>query len=175
MSKTYRLQHGLRKTIVLAIGTLAVLVSILLTQAAAQDGLPDSPQSKVASQMTRHDRDAYLAKKYPDLLGIDKPVNSMGEAARTPAMLALGGLFFGSVVADIEGTQHCIHEHTCRESNPVLGQSRAQQYAVGIPIAATGFLCAMYLRRHQHGSAAVLLLWTATTIHAVEGINGFRQ
>jgi hypothetical protein len=153
---------------------LIAVVTLLVLPAMAQE-LPNSPKPKVASQMTRHERDAYLAKKYPDLLGIDKPVNSMGEAARTPAMVAFGGLFVGSVIADIEGTQHCVHDHTCRESNPILGQSRAQQYGVGIPLAATGFLCATYLRRHQHGSAAVLLLWTATTIHAVEATNGFRQ
>lgn len=36
---------------------------------------------------------------------------------------------------DIEGTQHCIHEGTCREGNPFLSGRRYQAYPVGMGLS----------------------------------------
>jgi hypothetical protein len=137
--------------------------------------LPDSPKPKSASEMTRKERDAYLAKKYPDLLHIDTPAKSLKEAATGRGMLAFEGLFLGSVIVDIEGTQHCLAAHTCSEHNPLMGSSRGQQYAEGNGSAAAVILCAAWLRKHQHGSTAVLLLWIPTTVHVMYGVQGFRE
>lgn len=152
---------------------LLVLACLAATMARSQE-LPDSPKPKPASGMTKQERDAYLAKKYPDLLHIDAPAKSLKEAATGRGMLAFEGLLLGSVIVDIEGTQHCLAAHTCGERNPLMGRSRGQQYAVGMGSAAAAILCAAWLRKHQHGSTAVLLLWVPTTVHLTYGIEGFR-
>lgn len=138
--------------------------------------LPDAPKPKVASQMSRAERDAYLSKKYPDtFLHIDQPVKSFKEAATGRGMLIFEGLFIASNIADEEGTQHCIAARTCYEGNPILGQSRAQAYAVGGALAAVVIISAVELRKHQHGSTALLLLWAPTTIHTVLAVKGWRD
>jgi hypothetical protein len=41
-------------------------------------------------------------------------------------------------VADVETTQACIRAHTCREGNPLMGQTRAQEYAVSLTVPLIG-------------------------------------
>ena len=54
------------------------------------------------------------------------------EAALDKKSTSLWTLRFAMVVADIETTHHspCFQAHTCREGNPLLGQTRAQAYGV---------------------------------------------
>jgi len=51
-------------------------------------------------------------------------------------------------VADIETTHNapCFQQHWCREINPLMGQSRAQAYAVGGALVAIGWLASAELR-----------------------------
>jgi hypothetical protein len=46
-----------------------------------------------------------------------------------------------TTIADIEATQHCLGNGSCRELNPLMPHSHAGMYAVNIPINAA----AMYL------------------------------
>jgi hypothetical protein len=52
-------------------------------------------------------------------------------------------------VADTEYTlsRPCIQDGTCREWNPLLGQTRAQQYAVRMPLLALVWMTASRLRK----------------------------
>jgi hypothetical protein len=52
-------------------------------------------------------------------------------------------------VADIEGlaSRHCINARTCREGNPLLGQTRTQQYALRLPILAGAWIGTAWLRK----------------------------
>jgi hypothetical protein len=63
--------------------------------------------------------------------------------------IALGVAVFGLTSMDLEFTQHCLHEGTCRELNPVLPHSRLGMYAVNTPVN----LAVMYfsLRRRAAG------------------------
>ena len=45
------------------------------------------------------------------------------------------GAHAGAAVADVEITQHCIADHTCREGNPLMPSSRAGAYGM-----AAGFV-----------------------------------
>jgi len=47
----------------------------------------------------------------------------------------LNSLHFSLAFADIETTQHCINEHTCREGNPLLPSSQAGKLGVSLGIA----------------------------------------
>jgi hypothetical protein len=42
------------------------------------------------------------------------------------------GAHAGAAVADVEITQHCIANHTCREGNPLMPSSRAGAYGVAM-------------------------------------------
>jgi hypothetical protein len=51
--------------------------------------------------------------------------------------------------ADIEvmASRRCINAGTCREGNPLLGQTRTQQYAVRFPILAGAWIGTAWLRK----------------------------
>lgn len=48
--------------------------------------------------------------------------------------VAVHAIAMGFTIADIERTQHCLGNGTCRELNPMLPLSRAGMYAVNVPI-----------------------------------------
>jgi len=52
-------------------------------------------------------------------------------------------------VADIEvlASRRCIHAGTCREGNPVLSQTRTQQYALRLPVLAGAWIGTAWLRK----------------------------
>lgn len=146
-----------------------LLIAMLLTASAAgAQTLPDAPKPK-------QNLDARLAARYPDLFGMDKPVKSTGEAARQPSMLAFEALLVGATAVDIEGTQHCEADHQCRELNPILGTSRAQQYGIAMPLSALGIIAAAKARQHGHGNWAAFALWGASAVHLMYGVRGFRE
>ena len=52
-------------------------------------------------------------------------------------------LFFANVstaVLDVESTQSCLQQQTCREGNPLMGTRRWQQYGVKAAILAPLFV-----------------------------------
>jgi hypothetical protein len=101
-----------------------------------------------------------------DSLALSRHSKSWSAAATSPAMLLSLGLLTGATVADIETTHACINAGTCREGNPLLGQSRPQAYAVAMSINAAAFWAAASEKRHGHGVAPFFLLWTATVMHS---------
>jgi hypothetical protein len=146
--------------------TLLVLLFLFAPGMYAQT-LPDAPQPKPLEQR--------LHERYPDLFHMDKPVATTGQAARQPSMVALEGLLLAATVVDIEGTQHCIHNHTCREANPLLGKSRARQYGISMPLATVALISAAKARRDGHGNIAAFFIWSAAVVHVAFGVKGFRE
>ena len=61
--------------------------------------------------------------------------------------VAFNAANFAMTAADIEYTQNCIADHTCYEANPLMGQSRAQMYSVGMGIAALQTWASWYLKK----------------------------
>jgi len=53
----------------------------------------------------------------------------------------------GAAVADIELTQHCLANHTCREANPLMPTSRAGAYALDFSLV--GFAAYASHRLHK--------------------------
>lgn len=55
--------------------------------------------------------------------------------------VVVSALVMGLTISDLERTQHCLHQGTCVELNPMLPHSRAGMYAVNLPLnAATMWL-----------------------------------
>ena len=54
---------------------------------------------------------------------------------------SLNAAHAAAAVADVEITQHCIADHTCREGNPFMPSSRAGAYSVAMSaVVIDGFL-----------------------------------
>ena len=100
-----------------------------------------------------------------DALGLSRHSASWSDAARSPGMLFSAALLTASTVADIETTQACIHSHTCREGDPLLGQSRTQAYTVAMSANLFAFWAATEQKRHGHGAMPFFILWCATAGH----------
>jgi hypothetical protein len=81
-------------------------------------------------------------------------------------MLLSFGLLTASTVADIETTHSCIRSGSCREGNPLLGQSRPQAYAVSMSLNAFAFWASAEQKRHGHGVAPFFIFWGGAVLHA---------
>ena len=161
---------------------LLLILLVVLPAVWAQEK-PDAPKPHVrpgvdkvdCRELHGRDLDECLQKKYPDLWGLEKPVNSLGEAFKTGAMPYFVSGYVAATILDEEGTQHCISEGHCQEGNRLLGQNRAQAYAVGSFLAAATVFTALELRKHGHGSLAVFLLSGGIAVHGVFALDGWRQ
>jgi hypothetical protein len=104
------------------------------------------------------------------------PASSFAGFTRTPAFRGskifdakyvwLNGLQLSLAFADIEITQHCIDEHTCREGNPLMPSSQAGKLSVSLGIAAFASVASYRLKKLRSKG-----WWVAPTVgiagHAV--------
>jgi hypothetical protein len=90
-------------------------------------------------------------------------------------MVIADALNLAATVADIEGTQACLHAHTCTEANPLFGSnpSRARAYGTAIPIAFATYAMAARLKKDGNGNLAFGILWAATAVHFYLAASGF--
>ena len=82
-------------------------------------------------------------------------------------MLVGFALNLAATVADIEGTQSCLHAHTCTEANPLFGSdpSRARSYGIGIPLDLVAYASFAFVKKEGRGNLAFGLLWGSTVAH----------
>ena len=123
---------------------LLLLVLAASAQTIATVQLPDSPKPKLEET---------LKARYGDPLGLDKVNKTWTEAAKSPGMVIAGITLFGSTAMDIESTQSCIARHTCKEGNPLMGQSRAQNYAVAF--GADAVVWVLGVKQKQKGQGVL--------------------
>jgi len=121
---------------------LLLLVLAASAQTIATVQLPDSPKPKLEET---------LKARYGDPLGLDKVNKTWTEAAKSPGMVIAGITLFGSTAMDIESTQACIARHTCKEGNPLMGQSRAQNYAVAFGADAVVWILGVKQKQKGRG------------------------
>jgi len=112
---------------------------------------------------------------YPDKIGLTYHNKTWWEAMKNPGMIAMSLALTGATVLDIEGSQACIDKHTCREANPLMRGSKAERYAVAMPI--NGFVIWWAAREKQHGRAIVPIaaMWVASVVHIYLGVGGLYQ
>lgn len=136
----------------------------------------DSPKPKF-SEMTDAEKKAYLHTKYgiTDSIKLDTPVSSMREAATTGVMpYAIAG-FAASTAYDVYWSRHCAEQHNCSEGNPLYRGSAVKAGVVGAATTVAVSLAAIWLRKHQHGSTALILLSIPATLHLTFGIQAERS
>jgi len=111
---------------------------IILIAACAFAADPDSPQSSsptptLAAQLRASAAPPAYVAPYM------RPV-VINEAKSTRVVdkkfIGMSALAMGLTIADIENTQHCLNQGTCRELNPMMPRSRAGMYAVNLPVNA---------------------------------------
>lgn len=64
--------------------------------------------------------------------------------------ISMSALVMGLTIADIETTQHCLGNGTCKELNPLIPHSRAGMYAVNLPINALAMYLSYRLKAGGH-------------------------
>ena len=71
------------------------------------------------------------------------------QAAFDRKAVFMWGSALGIAIASTEVTlsRPCIRQHTCRELNPLFGNSRGQQYGVRLPILFASWMGSAYLRK----------------------------
>ena len=144
-------------------------------RAARAPAMPMSSESHLARLTLSEDFSG------PDLLAYSSPpspVPALSSAGftRTPAVRRsrtfdakyawLNGLQFSLAFADIETTQHCIDEHTCREGNPLMPSSQAGKFSVSLGIAAFTAV-ASYRLKKQHSKGWWIAPAVSIAGHAV--------
>ena len=77
------------------------------------------------------------------------------------------GVNVAATVADVETTQACIRAGTCHEGNPMMGQSRAQQYGVSMGLNAINAWISY--RSSKHGGKWWILPAISAGSHVVAG------
>ncbi len=75
------------------------------------------------------------------------PITAQRRIA-THDFILLESAQFGADVLDVESTQRCIRKGTCREGNPMMGQSRIQEYAMSMGETAAMTVVAYELKKH---------------------------
>ena len=98
------------------------------------------------------------------------------DSMKTPSVLFSTGALLGATVLDLQGTQSCIANHQCVESNPLLREhTLGEKYAVALPIDALVTWTAVREKQHGRGVLPFCLSWAFTTVHLAYGIEGFRN
>lgn len=100
------------------------------------------------SHMTQHDRTWFDALKNP---------------------MILGGIFVNEAALawDYRTTRACIDRHRCKEGNPIMGQTRAQELGVGLSLNAFQIYNSARLKQHGKGNAAFFFLATGAIFHTL--------
>lgn len=98
--------------------------------------------------------DVWSAREANSCFWCSKPM-TFRRALLDKKGLGMWGTALALTVADIEvlASRQCYKAGTCREGNPVLGQTRTQQYGVRLPLLAGAWLGTAWLRkgdRHLH-------------------------
>jgi len=98
-----------------------------------------------------------------------------GKAMRNPGMISAFLVNLVSTIADIEGTEACLHAHACIEGNPLFGAhpGRAKAYGIGMPLNFTIYAMSGWLKKNGDGNLAFGLLWGGTMLHTYEAAHGF--
>ena len=117
------------------------------------DGLVLAP-AKIDGQ------DAWEVKPVGSCFWCGEPM-SFKKAAFDNKSLPLWGVRTGLLIADVEITHRspCFQAGTCREMNPILGQTRAQAYGVGGAILVGSWMLNAYLRKGDTSTRMGGLKW----------------
>jgi len=87
------------------------------------------------------------------------PVPVAAPRTLSSSFYLLNGLHLGMAVLDVEMTQRCIANHTCREGNPLMPSSLAGSLSVNIALVGSGSYVSYLLKRRRSN-----LWWLSPTV-----------
>ena len=120
-----------------------VFALVFLSIASAQEQAPTAKSELLA----RADAPSYSAAYLVRPIETAKPKPKRVADAKFIGMSALA---MGLTIADIETTQHCLGNGTCRELNPLMPHSRAGMYAVNVPVNSLAMYVSYRLKAGGH-------------------------
>jgi hypothetical protein len=127
--------------VIAPIACILVFLLIGFTLAFAADPVPQSQQLRASTDVP-----PYVAPYMrPIKMETTKPSRVVDRK-----FVGMSALVLGLTVADIETTQHCLSNSTCKELNPLMPHSRAGMYAVNIPINAAAMYLSYRLKASGH-------------------------
>lgn len=145
---------------------------------APYSGMPDVwPDDLVLTPSSEDGKAIWKVESvYSNCFFCEKP-KTFREAAFDKHAILLHGMRIGIAVADTEITHHapCFKAGTCREWNPLLGQTRAQAYSVAIGYGFGEWMLNAWLRKgnkaeHVGGIKYWWLIPTVGTVTSAAGI-----
>jgi hypothetical protein len=111
-------------------GSACVLVFVFVFMSVASAQVPEAPEPQLRASI---DVSAFNAAY---LIRPIQPLKPKPQHVADAKFISMSALAMGLTIADIESTQHCLGDGTCRELNPLMPHSRAGMYAVNIPVNA---------------------------------------
>jgi hypothetical protein len=96
------------------------------------------------------------------------------DAMKHPAIWGASALLVGASILDIEGTDHCLRNHQCREGNPLMPKTvdRPRQYAAVLSADALEVYFLGRAKRRGRGNPQFCLVYTTAIFHLVFGVEG---
>jgi hypothetical protein len=139
--------------------SLAVCAMLLVAAMAFATDPPDAPSATRAKDLRNS---AALSTSPASTFDIDEfaviaPVTAPDKKVVDKKFLALTGVATVLTVMDFEMTQHCLGNHTCAESDPLMPTSRAGMYASSAPVNA-----ALYYWSYRWKKQGKRLWWVPT-------------
>jgi hypothetical protein len=89
---------------------------------------------------------------HPSYLRPIQPAKEKSTPVVDAKFVTMSALAMGLTIVDIEMTQHCLNNGTCRELNPLMPHSRAGMYAVNMPVNAAAMYLSYRLKASGHKS-----------------------
>lgn len=114
---------------------------------------------------------------FPDLLHSTEHDRSWADAMKHKSMIISSILLIGTTVLDIEGTEHCLHNNSCQEENPIFGRkpSRPRAYSTAMSVNAFSIYCMGMAKKYGHGNPVIAASVIVSAVHAFFGMSGFHQ
>lgn len=112
---------------------------------------------------------------FSDPLHMTEHDKTFWAAATSKGMLGAYAFHLTASILDIEGTEACLHAHTCVEMDPIYGShpSRARAYGTEMPLSLASYAAAAMLKKWGKGNLAFAILWGGSMGHLYFGVSGF--
>ncbi|HSB74995.1 MAG TPA: hypothetical protein VLC12_05050 [Terriglobales bacterium] len=155
-----------------AAALLGIVFCCQLLLAQGQPAVANSDLEKAAAK-------TMASESHPNMNSL--PGSPTAAKAATPhqswgAFWAITAATTALTVTDIELSQSCLQQGTCREMNPLRPRSRASAYAIQMPLTAMGAWLSYRLKKHhrkcwwspQIGIVAGHAIGTASGVRAAQ-------
>jgi hypothetical protein len=98
------------------------------------------------------------------------------DAMKHPAIWGTSAFLLGTSVLDIEGTDHCLEIHECREANPLMPKTvdRPRQYATVLGVDALEVYFLGRAKRRGKGNTEFVAIFGTSLLHLAYGIQALR-